>query len=209
MTMNTGIYKISAPSGHFYIGSAVQIDRRWRRHLKDLRSNKHANIGLQRATKKYGIDSLEFSKMIICAPCDLLLFEQRAIDVMRPEYNIAPVAGSSLGIKRSDEFKTKVSNGMKGRKVSAETRARIGEKHKGKTLKPYQLQALADGRARKPLSVEFRREQAKAMHTPASREKRRLAQIGRQVSAETRAKISSSLRRTKSDKVAATLQNNE
>jgi group I intron endonuclease len=191
--MNTGIYSISSPSGRRYIGSAINIDRRWLRHRKDLKAGKHGNRSLQRAAVKYGVENLKFEKLIICDAPLLLFYEQLAIDGLKPEYNLALIAGSTIGIKRSDEFRTKISAALRLRSVSDETRAKIGAKHKGKKLKPYQIKALAEGRARKPQSKDDLRECAKAMNTPEAKAKKALAMIGRPVSAETRAKIRKSL----------------
>ena len=56
------IYKIiNKINGKFYIGSTVNFEKRKRKHLNELNNNKHHNIFLQRAFKKYGIDSFDFS----------------------------------------------------------------------------------------------------------------------------------------------------
>lgn len=190
--MAAGIYEITAPSGHRYIGSAVDIERRWVRHRKDLRAGKHGNINLQRAAAKYGADRLAFNVLIICAPADALMFEQRAIDGLRPTYNIAPVAGSSRGIKRSAEFKAKVSRGLQGRIVSAETRAKIGAKHRGKKLSPDHVRMWHAGIP--ALSIEERRARARILQTPAVRAKKAEAMKGHATSASARAKISAALK---------------
>ena len=186
--MKSGIYSITSPSGRRYIGSAVDIERRWTRHRKDLRAGSHGNINLQRAKAKYGLESLRFSILIICDPINLLIYEQIAIDGLAPEYNIAPIAGSSLGIKRSDEFKARVSRGGKGRVVSAETRAKIGAKHKGKKLTPEHIQRWRAGL--KPVSIEDRRQLAAFMHTPEAKAKKAIAMKGHAVSKVAREKIS-------------------
>ena len=43
-----------------YIGSSVNIERRWYSHRYDLRCNKHNNKHLQNAWNKYGEDNFEF-----------------------------------------------------------------------------------------------------------------------------------------------------
>jgi group I intron endonuclease len=189
--LNTGIYSIHSPSGRFYIGSAVDVVRRWRRHRAELRSGTHGNRSLQRAANKYGTDNLTFTKMLICRKEDLLFYEQLLLDGLKPLYNIAPLAGSSFGIKRSDEFRRKISIALTGRVVSQETRRRIGAKHRGKKISPEHVEAV---RGNLPvLSLEERREMAKAMHTPEAQAKAQLARVGRKVSEATKAKIRASL----------------
>lgn len=194
MAKISGIYSITSPSGSRYVGSAVDIGRRWSRHRVEMRSGIHGNAGLRRAAAKYGVENIRFSVLLVCRPQDVLFYEQRAIDIINPEYNIARIAGSSAGIVRSAEFKRKVSEGSKGRIVTAETRAKIGEKHRGKTIPLHMIEALRERNRLNPLSIETLRERAKAMHTPEARAKQTAAKIGRPVSEETRTKISAALK---------------
>jgi group I intron endonuclease len=53
--MDAGIYKIShAASGRAYVGSAVNIKKRWATHRHALRTGRHHSQKLQRAWSKYG-----------------------------------------------------------------------------------------------------------------------------------------------------------
>jgi group I intron endonuclease len=144
----SGIYTITSPSGGQYVGSAVKIRNRWNGHKKALRKGTHKNAKLQNAWNKYGEAAMTFAVALICRPVDLLLYEQAFIDVKKPQYNICLVAGSSFGVKRSDEYRLAKSQKLKGVKqsaelvaarvaglighvVSIETRAKIGAKHIG------------------------------------------------------------------------------
>jgi group I intron endonuclease len=50
-----GIYRIiNKINDKFYIGSSDNIERRFSRHLLDLKKNKHDNQHLQNAWNKYG-----------------------------------------------------------------------------------------------------------------------------------------------------------
>jgi group I intron endonuclease len=69
---------------------------------------------------------------------DLINFEQKAIDLLNPFYNINKIANSSLGIKRSDETKNKISISLKGKegrnkgyKYSDEYKKRMSDIRKG------------------------------------------------------------------------------
>ena len=60
---------------------------------------------------------------------------------MKPEYNMAPIAGSSLGIKHSAETRRKISecqkgepNGWLGKKHRPETKEKMSRAKKGKRL---------------------------------------------------------------------------
>jgi group I intron endonuclease len=143
-----GIYTITSPSGGQYIGSAVNVRLRWHGHKIALRKGTHKNKKLQNAWNKYGESAMAFTTILVCRPCDLLLYEQALIDAVRPRYNICMVAGNSLGVRWSDESKAKKSQsllgikqspeliarrvaGMIGHVVSPAARAKIGAKHKG------------------------------------------------------------------------------
>ncbi len=126
---NSGVYVISTPSGRQYVGSAVHFGTRWSVHRHRLRNGTHHSRKLQAAWNKYG-DRLQFSKLLICARENVVMYEQIAIDALRPALNVAPMAGSSLGYRHTSETKAKfaerrLSFGNTGKKHSEATKARI------------------------------------------------------------------------------------
>lgn len=81
MNYKVGVYKIeNRENGKVYIGSSVEIERRFYKHKLMLDSDKHQNIHLQRAWNKYGKDKFDFLVLLNCEKDDLLLYEQRAIN---------------------------------------------------------------------------------------------------------------------------------
>lgn len=55
------IYKIiNVENGHFYVGSTIEIEKRKKRHFKDLKNGRHHSMYLQRAYDKYGENSFRF-----------------------------------------------------------------------------------------------------------------------------------------------------
>lgn len=116
--MNSGIYKIvNNITGDIYVGSAVDIKRRFRKHKSDLNLHRHPNIILQRAFDKYGEVNLLFD-IIECVnnKNNLIVKEQHYIDTLNPKYNILKIAGSRLGHKSSEETKQKLSKILLGNK---------------------------------------------------------------------------------------------
>jgi len=150
----TGIYLITSPSGNQYVGSAVNMDRRRREHFRDLKRGEHCNRALQNAWIKYG-DRLTFSTLLICARYDLIFYEQRAMDALRPEYNDAPVAGSALGSRRSDAHRKKTSKSLMGHPVSVETRAKIRAALIGRKLLPATVAKLTAAIRRRPKRAPY------------------------------------------------------
>jgi group I intron endonuclease len=129
-----GVYCISSPSGGKYIGSAIRFSDRWRVHRHHLQKGDHHNPGLQRAAAKYGLKNLKFSKLIICRPEDVLMFEQIAINALTPKYNAAPIAGSMLGFKHSVESNEKNAAKHRGRRQTLEQKKHRSRSMMGNTI---------------------------------------------------------------------------
>ena len=105
----SGIYQIAnIVNGKRYIGSAVNIAQRWRQHRCELRKGRHNPI-LQNAWRKYGPEAFSFSTLEVVEDVkDLIAREQHYIDCLRPEYNAVKVAGSNLGLKLSEEARSRI-----------------------------------------------------------------------------------------------------
>lgn len=76
-----GIYKIeNVINGKKYIGSAINIDIRLKRHINDLKNKKHVNIHLQREYNKYGIENFIFECVEECEKDILKDIEQQYLN---------------------------------------------------------------------------------------------------------------------------------
>lgn len=167
----SGIYEIvNLSNGKRYVGSAVRLGARWSAHKRDFRLTRRHNPHFDRAWKKYGEAAFVFRPLLICSKENLLMYEQRAIDALRPEYNASRVAGSRLGVKQSAEAIAK----MKGRVFSAEHRAAISAGKKGKPIHtPESRKRMAEfnfshgikppSQKGKPQSAEHRAKRGAAM----------------------------------------------
>jgi group I intron endonuclease len=132
--MSTGIYKISNTfNGKFYIGSAVNIEKRWRTHKTNLAQGKHHSRHLQSAWNKYGAGAFEFSVIEACSVFALIFREQHFIDTLCPEYNISHTAGSSLGVKHTEDGRRNNSDAQKGKTFSSEHREKLSAAAKNRT----------------------------------------------------------------------------
>jgi group I intron endonuclease len=140
----SGIYQIQSKiePERIYIGSAINVTRRWKCHLSDLRKNKHHSIKLQRHFNKYGENDLQFSVLRNCEKEYLIINEQSLIDICNPYFNICKIAGSPLGVKRSEETKKKISKLHKGRIFSTERKKQMSDYRKGKKLSKEHIEKL-------------------------------------------------------------------
>lgn len=109
----SGIYRITCiPTGKFYIGSAVNMRKRWRQHRKMLLDQTHFNRRLQNSWNKYGEAAFRCDEVERCDPKDLISREQFHLDAADAcrrglGLNINPTAGSSLGKKMSQRQRNK------------------------------------------------------------------------------------------------------
>lgn len=113
-----GIYKIlNLTSKDIYIGSSVDVFRRFKTHKQKLKNNNHHSIVLQRAWNKYGKDSFQFQIIEYCTKDDLIIREQYYLDKLKPKYNILTKAYSSLNRKIPTEEILIRRKAAKGKKV--------------------------------------------------------------------------------------------
>ena len=90
VAMSSGIYKIQSLSKPhlFYIGSSINIEKRWRQHIHRLKVHKHENQRLQNHVNKYGLDDLIFTIMFSCDLTSLIIEEQAYLNMSKPAFNI-------------------------------------------------------------------------------------------------------------------------
>lgn len=84
-----GVYRITSPSGKFYIGSSVDVKKRWAEHRFHMARGSHHNAPLNAAAKKYGVDAMVFDLLEECDRDVVRQAEQRFIDDLKPRYNLA------------------------------------------------------------------------------------------------------------------------
>lgn len=213
----SGIYQIvNTTNGKRYVGSAKSFRVRWAKHLGDLRLNRHHSAYLQRSWNAHGSDKFIFEIVEFCEPSELITREQAWLDLLSPQYNVSPTAGSCLGMRHSESTKLKMSASQTGRKVSPETLAKkIGQK---RTPEQRARFSAAQKLAFASLSPEQKNERAEKIGAinrarltgkKQSAEliaKRSAAMAGHVVSDETRLKISAANKgRTQSVEVVAAI----
>lgn len=164
--MESGIYKITnLVNDKVYIGSALNLKRRFHEHISSLTSGTHFNRHLRRAWLKYGSENFKFEILEECDSTFLLEREQYYIDTYNSVelgYNILPTAYSSLGRRLSEVIKKKIS----------ETRKRLIKEgkvtnyfKKGRVPSTSTLQKMSDakkGKKRPPRSEEIKKKVSEA-----------------------------------------------
>jgi group I intron endonuclease len=140
---NCGIYVIrNIVNDNIYIGSSVNIKKRFCQHRNSLRKNKHHNKYLQRSWNKYGEENFEF--VVIehhSYPEKILGRENQYILLYNPEYNSVRVNKEGRFVlseetkKRISESNKGKSHGVRGQKPSEQTRVAIIQSNKKRTGK--------------------------------------------------------------------------
>ena len=129
--MTCGIYVITNDvNGKQYVGQSWNCEARVAGHLRGVGHCPY----LTNAIKKHGRENFQWKIVKRCNPLKLTKWEQHYIDRLHPEYNLAPAAGSVLGIKWSRKSRDKLSKSLKGRKVDPEVVARMRETQKTSML---------------------------------------------------------------------------
>lgn len=143
--MTMGIYEVvNTINDKKYIGSSVNIEKRFDWHRSALRNSFHWNPHLQRSWDKHGENMFQFRILIVCTnPNILLVTEQAFIDNWKPEYNM----GSAIGGPMPETTKQKIRLKQLGRLNSF-----YGKKHTEETK--YKMRRWQQNRP--PLSKEAR-----------------------------------------------------
>jgi group I intron endonuclease len=197
-----GIYMIkNLVNGTIYIGSSVNIKKRWEDHKELLKKNKHPNHYLQNSYNKHGKGAFKFSIIEECGIDKLIERDQYWVDWYRNNgkvYNIRlDFIGSNRGVKCSEETKKKISETLKGKKVSKETREKISKTLKGRKLSEETKKKLSEITKRKNIGKNKKiKENKKSIgfygkkHSEESKRKMSESHKGKKLSEETKSKIS-------------------
>lgn len=216
---HSGIYAIyNSVNGKMYVGSAMHIQKRWKRHVYLLTRGNHHSQKLQNAWNKYGQGAFRFRVTESCGEEQLISREQAAIDACDAAgrgYNILPTAGCLEGRKHTEEIKAKIGAAHKGKVITPEARAKISHALTGKvptletraktstTLKgriitPEHRAKISASRKGGVFSPQHRANLSAARKrrviTPETKAKLRAVMVDRMATPEARAKIGAALK---------------
>lgn len=187
--MKSGIYSIvNISDGLTYIGSSNNLRKRHTQHNWDFKNNRHSNNRMQRVYNKYGKDIFKYSVLEYCNPDDRHDIEQQYLDffltsIPKIGYNMCPNVGSVSGKKVSDETKKKIGDSNRGKKRTVEQLLVQSETHKGFKCKPESIEKSRMARiGKKPSKESIEKIRAKKLgsrHTEATKKKISMANIGK------------------------------
>lgn len=168
----SGIYRIlNKINGNCYIGSSLNVEKRYKHHLSTLRHNSSRCSILQKAFNKCGEDNFEFQVILCCKPEYRLYYEQQLIRELNSQYNVfTNVSDSPLrqftfteqsklkmsiahkGKKLSEQHKHNISLANKGRVFSKESKDKIRKAKQNTTLSQETIKKMSEAKKGKPWS---------------------------------------------------------
>ena len=129
-----GVYCwINKLSGKSYVGSSVNLSKRFNQYYNYNHLVENKNMIICRALLKNGYSKFMVEILEFCDKSRLLEREQYYLDLLKPEYNILTKAGSSLGFKHSEDTILK----MQKAKRTPENLIKSREQMKKLKLKPF------------------------------------------------------------------------
>lgn len=134
----SGIYRwVNNINNKSYIGSAKSLSNRFSIYYSSITLKKRlerSSSVIHSALLKYSYNNFKLEILEYCEQDLLISREQYYIDLLKPEYNICRIAGSTLGKKHSESTKEKIRNSTKGKNNyfygkhhTDETRKKIGK----------------------------------------------------------------------------------
>lgn len=207
--MKSGIYLIkNIQNNKVYIGSAINIPKRWTEHKRNLKKGKHHSRHLQSAWNIYGEQNFKFEILQEVSNFEhLLAYEQVYLDYYKSYedekgYNICKVVGSRLGTKHSEEAKQKISEAAKN--VSEEARKKMSEAAKGRMSSEKARNKLSEKCKGRLFSEEHKKKLSEAgkgrIFSEQHKQKLREANTGKKHTEESKRKMSEGNKNRKDNK---------
>lgn len=153
-----GVYGIlNTITNKWYIGSSIELSKRFGRHLWELRKGIHHSQKLQRSFDRHGEGVFQFKILLVCEAKDVEMFESRTIkayDSYKNGYNVAAEAkgGFMRGRKWPEATKAARIEGLH-RPHTDEAKVKISEIKKKEWENPI-THEIRSASMRKPKSKE-------------------------------------------------------
>lgn len=164
-----GVYAIiNKINGKRYVGSSVDIKKRWRKHKYLLKNNNHSSSYLQNSWIKYSEKNFEFVILEECAINKIIEKEQHFLDLYKSYernngYNNRTIAERNVGLFHSEETKKKIGLAGIGNKYAAgykmtnEHKKIISNANKNKPKSKEHRDAISQALKGRVLSEEHKR----------------------------------------------------
>ena len=164
--MSSGIYGIhNLVNDKWYVGQAVDIEKRWASHRWSLSAGKGESDHFLRAWRKYGADAFEWIVLELCAPADLNQRETFWIaekDSFRNGYNRTLGGEGRTGRIQSEEEKRKRAESLSVAYATPEYHEKRSAISKAMWTSSEYRSKLLDVRAATMSTVEYKEKISKS-----------------------------------------------
>lgn len=157
--MKSGIYKITnTVNNKYYIGSSVNIHKRWISHKCDLNKQRHPNKHLQYSFNKHGFDCFKFEVLEYCDRpllketeqkfLDMLYSKDQCYNILKESYSVHGENHTMFGRTHTAEARLKIKEARSKQTIkhSLETRRKIGEGNKGRPINMNHINNMVKAR---------------------------------------------------------------
>ena len=137
----SGVYFIrNTLSNKVYVGSSINIFRRWTTHKRELKAGRHHSLLLQRSFDKNGEEAFEYCLAESAADAKQMIKLEtkwiKMLDSVHNGYNVNPFPYEIGLMPKSEEHKRKIGQAHIGRKLSEESKDKIRQKALGRKMGP-------------------------------------------------------------------------
>ena len=158
-----GIYKITnSINGKFYIGSSVDIHKRWISHKCYLNKQLHPNKHIQNAFNVYGFECFKHEVIELCDKeviqsreqyyIDLLYDKEKCYNIFKEAYAVNGKNHPMFGRTHTPEARLKIKEARAKQIIShsKETRLKMGLASKGRKMSPESIEKNRQAKLGKP-----------------------------------------------------------
>jgi group I intron endonuclease len=158
-----GVYIITSPTGKKYVGSSIDIKRRFSEYKRSHCKNQPKLIN---SFNKYGVAEHSIELFYQCVESELLYWETEIgnqFNSINNGLNCKLPGNLNYPISHSEETKIKISLGNKGKIISEETKLKQSKAKKGVKLTDYQKRNFNNKGENNPMFGKKQKESTKKL----------------------------------------------
>lgn len=162
-----GIYKITnTTNSKAYVGQSSDIKVRFKSHISDLKRGAHSNRYLQNSWSKHGEEAFEFEILELCTKdktSEREIYWIKKLNTFNDGYNLTEGGEGATGYEFTEADRIKMSKAQEGnqkwlgKKHSKESRAKIAESNRRRTLSEETKRKISEGNKGKKATDETRK----------------------------------------------------
>lgn len=161
----SGVYAwLNKINGKLYVGSGSPLYRRISNYYQPSSFLARPGVYILRALSKYGMANFELLILEYTDSENLIACEQKWIDLLKPEYNLNPLARNSKGYKHTIETLEK----MRNRIISSETKSKMSQSAKDRLMREGKQSPFGGKKHSEKSIILLKAAAAKRIKTPVS-----------------------------------------